>query len=293
MPGHAAKRMAAQLDAGQRAYLRSLLDEACQPLPADWLAFQLGPWRIGAIAPQRVGPALAVLPGSFVSDDGLHWPAAALSPAERSAQIRQAAERLQALGLVRGWRHEAYRCEVPVDEALSRQGEALFELERAAFRFFGLTSRAVHITGFAGDRLWCGRRAPNKAIDPGRLDNLAAGGLPAGEAFAACAVRELHEEAGVPAHIATGIAPGGALRCTRVEPEGLHDEVLHIYALALPPGFAPRNQDGEVSEFLHLDGAQLLARLQGGEFTLDAAAVIARALLDGDLPRAESRHGDN
>lgn len=262
----------------QRAFLIQLLAGARRPVPRDWLPLCLGGQAIGVLAPQRVAPLLAVLPGCSVQGRRLVWAAQDLTPEQRSQQIQQAAERLRELGLISGWRNEAYRCEAPVVDPLLEQGAELFRLERAAFRFFGLRSRAVHINGFSAEGgLWCGRRALSKATDPGRLDNLAAGGLPAGESFEACAIRELHEEAGVAEPVARALVSAGAVRCTRVEVEGLHDEVVHIYKLALPAGFLPRNQDGEVAEFLHLFPAELMTRLQAGEFTEDAAAVIATA----------------
>jgi len=262
----------------QRAFLIHLLAGARRPVPRDWLPLHLGELAIGVLAPQRVAPLLAVLPGCSVHGRRLVWSAQDLAPEQRSQQIQQAAERLRELGLIVGWRNEAYRCEVPVVNPLREQGAELFRLERAAFRFFGLRSRAVHINGLSAEGgLWCGRRALSKATDPGRLDNLAAGGLPAGEAFEACAIRELGEEAGVAEALARGIVAGGAVRCTRVEAEGLHDEVVHIYKLTLPAGFQPLNRDGEVAEFLHLFADELMLRLQAGEFSDDAAAVIATA----------------
>jgi 8-oxo-dGTP pyrophosphatase MutT (NUDIX family) len=154
----------------------------------------------------------------------------------------------------------------------------LFRLERAAFRFFGLRSRAVHVNGWTPDgHLLCGRRALSKATDPGALDNLAAGGLGADEAPLACARRELLEEAGVAAEHSGRLQWRGLIHSRRLEDGGLHDELLHVYALRLPAGFSPCNRDGEVSEFLRLAPAALPARL--GEFSPDAGAVIALELL--------------
>ena len=286
-PGRSLARIAAALSAEQRAGLRALLTNARSPAPDDWLPLHLGPTRIGVLAPQRAAPVLAVLSGSVLRGRQLFWPAQDLTPALRSAQIQQAAERLRELGLITGWRHEHFCCEAPVRDPLTEQGTELFRLERAAFRFFGLRSRAVHINGFDAEGLWCGRRAAIKPTDPGRLDNLAAGGLAAGEAYRACAIRELFEEAGVSVMHSQGLSAAGAVHCARVEPDGLHDEVLHIFNLELPGAFVPRNQDGEVAEFLHLAPAALMQRLAAGEFSGDAAAVIACALL------GENQHGTN
>lgn len=259
--------------------LQRCLAQAQQPVLPGLVPFLLGPHRLGALHPLRVPLLRSVFPELRQESQSLIWDAQTLDVPARSARIQAAAEALRAQGAIAGWRDERYACERPVDDPCAQRGETLFELERAAFRFFGLMSRAVHVNGFLpGARLLCGRRAPSKATDPGRLDNLAAGGLPAGEPLAQCARRELAEEAGVPAALGRQVLLRGALRSTRLEREGLHDEVLHVYALRLPAGFVPRNADGEVSEFLALDLESLAQRLDQGEFSIDAAAVCALGL---------------
>lgn len=235
---------------------------------------------MGWVHPLRLGLLRECWPALRQDDAGLHWDAADQDMPTRSAEIAMVALRLRERGAITGWRDECFDAEAPVSEPCAQRGQVLFQLERAAFRFFGLMSRAVHVNGFApGGRLLCGRRAPGKATDPGRLDNLAAGGLSAGEALLDCARRECAEEAGVPQALSQGLQPRGALRSTRLEAQGLHDEVLHVYALRLPAGFVPCGVDGEVSEFLLLDLESLAQRLAAGEFSIDAAAVCAWGLL--------------
>ena len=261
------------------AVLPRCLQLARQPLPAGLLPLRMNGLTLGHVHPMRRAVLSEVWPELRIRDDGLDWNAEALDVEARSARIEAVALALRARGAITGWRGERYACEHPVDDPCTARGEPLFRLERAAFRFFGLMSRAVHVNGFLpGARLVCGRRAMTKATDPGRLDNLAAGGLTADEDLVACARRELMEEAGVPAAFGAGVQPRGALRSTRMEAEGLHDEVLHVFSLALPAGFTPRNRDGEVSEFLTLDLETLAQRLAGGEFSHDAAAVCAFGL---------------
>ncbi|WP_077035701.1 NUDIX hydrolase family protein [Pelomonas sp. KK5] len=237
------------------------------------MEFFLDDWPIGQIEDGRAALLPAVLPSARRDGGVMRWRPGSDDPGERSAQIQDAALALHRLGHIHGWRSERYRCEMPVADPCLAFGEELFTLERSAFRFFGLMSRAVHVNGLLADgRVWCGRRSTLKAIDPGRLDSLAAGGLGAGEDLLDCARRELFEEAGVPAALAAGLVSRGAVRTRRMELEGWHDEVLHVYDLALPADFAPANQDGEVSEFLLLSPGQLQARL--GEMTADAAAAL-------------------
>ncbi|TJZ76278.1 NUDIX hydrolase [Chitiniphilus eburneus] len=200
------------------------------------------------------------------------------TPAEAGAILERAARAMRENGLVRGWRNERYTVYAPLGDGAPDLDQPWFALERAAFRRLGLVSRAVHINGYTAARtLWVGRRAADKSIDPGRLDNLAAGGLPQGETTFDCVVRELWEEAGVPAELAALARPGDSIRVTRNEPDGTHDEMLHCYDLALPADFTPRNVDGEVAGFMQLDAATALARLP--EFTWDAGMVTARFLI--------------
>jgi len=242
------------------------------------VALWLDALPIGQLSRQRAELLCQLMPQMSLTGDLLRWQPGAKGPAEHSAQIQAAALALRERGALHGWRDECYRAERPVDDPCAGFGPELFQLERAAFRFFGLMSRAVHINGRMPDgRIWCGRRALSKATDPGCLDNLAAGGLGAGEDLLCCARRELFEEAGVPAGLSGPLQSRGALRMRRWEPKGLHDEVLHVYDLPLPEGFVPVNQDGEVSEFLLLSPAQMQARLH--EFSPDAAAVIRHSLL--------------
>lgn len=252
---------------------------------AQSVVFEYDGLAIGHVANARIDAVLAALPTAAFVGGALRW----RPRGDPSDEIGMAALALRARGVIGGWRDERYRCERPLADPCAAFGAELFTLERAAFRCFGLMSRAVHINGRLPDGRWvCGRRALTKATDPGKLDNLAAGGLAAGEDLLACARRELLEEAGVPALLSALLAPRGALRATRWEVEGLHDEVLHVFDLALPDGFEPSNGDGEVSEFVVLDAHEARARLTAGEFGPDAAAVMEGALQREDRGR---RHG--
>jgi 8-oxo-dGTP pyrophosphatase MutT (NUDIX family) len=148
-------------------------------------------------------------------------------------------EALAADGFIPGWRNERYRI------------EDLFGIERAAARPFGLTTHAVHVNGISHDgKMWLARRSATKPIDPGLLDNLVGGGLTAGLSVEQLLIKEAWEEAGIPAETARRARPGGTAHILRAVPEGVQSEAVHVYDLELPDGFQPRNQDGEVSEFL-------------------------------------------
>lgn len=192
-----------------------------------------------------------------------------LSVTGRSELLQQAARQLRTAGLVPAWREE--RCTLLDDD-----GAEIARFERGAFRTLGLQNRAVHVNGSLPDgRLWIARRSASKATDPGKLDNLAAGAIAGGETPEDCALRELWEEAGVPADIAArAVFPGHVLRSLRRLPYGYHDEIIICADLVLPRAFIPRCQDGEVAGFYCLHPADARAALATGEFTVEAGLVL-------------------
>lgn len=236
------------------------------------------------MAPERAALLAALLPDCYFQTEGdtagLHWPALALPAHERSALLQTALEQCHARGLVHGWRNEAFAfwhhdCLMPPADAST----PLLAVERAGFRFLGMRSHAVHINGFTPEgRLWCGRRALTKPTDPGMLDNVTAGGLPAGESPRGCALRELQEEAGAVLSDPTTLHDAGLVRTARMDAGGWHDETLLVYNWACAEGWMPANQDGEVAEFVCLSAAKTLAQVQAGAFTQDAVAALAQGL---------------
>ncbi len=259
--------------------LRSVLRAVDRPVPPQLVGLYLGDQRIGRLAPEHVAPLLDRLPQCQLSERGVVWLGAERSSVqERSTQLAGAAQALRQAGWITGWRDELYSYWGEIEHAPDPAEPHAFALERAAFRFFGLRSHAVHINGFAPDgRVWCGIRSMSKATDPGRIDNLAAGGLSAGESVLDCAIRELHEEAGLDPELARQVQPAGRVLTRRRESQGWHDEALLVYNLLLPAGTVPRNLDGEVSGFLCLSPQQAMTRL--GEMTDDAAGVLAQGVL--------------
>ena len=219
---------------------------------------------------------------------GLHWDTQESTPASRSLALAGWAKQLHQLGHVTGWRNEKFSywedhvsgvgqsCREPTSEL-----PAAFEMERSAFRFFGLRSHAVHVNGFTHEgHLWCGRRAVTKTTDPGMLDNVAAGGLPVGESLQTCAIREMAEEAGLSETLALTAVSHGHVSTCRAVATGWHHETLWVYNLLVSPEVTPINQDGEVSEFACMSPKQVVEAIANHAFTVDAACVIAQGVLN-------------
>jgi len=278
----------AALTSSELQVLHQCLSDAMQALPENFMAWYLGSSNraTGHLDPEHAKILQSLRQDWKSLPQGLSWDTPEKTPASRSLALAQLAEDLRVRGFITGWRNEKFsfwfdeRTADPLSKVPEPSRPDAFCMERAAFRFFGLHSHAVHINGFTPEGfMWCGRRAMSKATDPGLLDNLAAGGLPAGESLAMCSVRELWEEAGVPASLAlTRMRSGQVSTCRKVQ-EGWHHETLWIDNLTLPPEVQPVNQDGEVGEFVCMSPTRVIQAIEAKSFTADAACVIAQSVL--------------
>ncbi len=233
--------------------------------------------------------------------DGLAFVPAQDGFERRTEALDEVARTLAAEGRLSPWRAERYA----VGPGFGAR--PWFLLERAAARFFGIRTYAAHVNGLAGPRgdpgLWFARRSPQKAIDPGQLDNLVGGGIATGQTVAATVVKEAAEEAGIPAVLARQAVPTGAVHVFRHPPDGIQDETIFVHDLWLPADFTPTPTDGEVVAFRPVDfgtAARLIAQSEGPDrVTADASLVVLDCLLrhgaiapdaPGYLPLEALRH---
>jgi 8-oxo-dGTP pyrophosphatase MutT (NUDIX family) len=270
----------AALGEQERAELMGLRASACESRPLEWTPWFCADLPLGLVSPERAVWLSHHLDGLSWDMHSLRWNAGGWTKEQRGASLQAALLQAREQGLLPGWRNEPFSFWHADCAAPDCQREALFQVERSGFRFLGLLSHAVHINGFVPDgRMWCARRSPHKATDPGMLDNLTAGGLPSGESVQDCLQRELAEEAGLFDLTGHDCCAAGHVRSARREPEGWHDEFLHVFNLTLSAGFLPVNQDGEVAEFMCLTPPEVLERIRAGEFTKDAVQTLIQGLM--------------
>jgi len=219
-----------------------------------------------------IEPALAArlsdagLPLSATDDGG--WRIAA--PADDS------------LAAIARWLHE-HRLSAPwrneLLAVLAGDGGALAVVERAVVRVLGITTRAVHLVGFAPDgRVWVQLRAFDKAVDPGCWDTLMGGQVSAGESVEQTLERETQEEAGLAIVDLVDVRPTDRVTVRRPVAEGYVVEHIEVFEATVPAALAPTNRDGEVERFECLTPDAVLERLAAGEFTLEAALILDRSL---------------
>jgi len=202
------------------------------------------------------------------TDDGLGWRVAA--PPDPS--LAAIAHWLHEQGLSAPWRDERLA-------VAAADGTALAVVERAVVRVLGITTRAVHLVGFAPDgRVWVQQRAFDKAVDPGRWDTLMGGQVSAGESVAETLERETQEEAGLAIADLIDVDHTDRITVRRPVAKGYVIEHVEVFEATVPAALAPTNQDGEVERFECLPIAALLEWLDAGALTLEATLIFDRSL---------------
>ena len=221
------------LDPGFMRHLRAC-DSAA--LPGDRLPFLVGGVQAGWVK-RPIAAALADFPAIAGGPKGIDLTDPAALPG--------IAETLAQRGLCR-WRREAFDVRAP-------DGTVLSQIDRGAIPLFGIEATGVHVNGLVhradGLHIWVARRAANKALDPGKLDHIVAGGVPAGLSPMETLIKEAAEEAAIPAPLASAARHVGEIRYATERPEGLRRDHLHCYDLDLPEDFVPHATDGEVESF--------------------------------------------
>ena len=206
----------------------------------------------------------AVLPGGrtalHVGDAAVGWVDPAVAEALLQGGARAGAAGLEAgpdvlLAVARGlsarslfrWRGEDFDIRAEPD------GPVLLRLDRGALPAFGLRAVGVHMNGIVeradGPWLWVGRRAADKLLDPGKLDHIVAGGVPAGLSPEKTLVKEAEEEAGLPPTLVATARHVGIVDYAMDRPEGLRRDRLHCFDLVMDEGVQPVAVDGEVAGF--------------------------------------------
>jgi len=258
--------------------------EACNPvIDEPFVPWCVGEHTVGWLRPGFV-ERLHAFPEVFVIDaDGPPETAVRLHAqlqgfGERTAALRDVALRLAADAVTPLFMDEPY----PVTPA--GRDAALCTLDRGAAAHFGLRSFGQHLNGFVRDdegiRMWLGRRARDRLLFPGALDNMVAGGLPHDLDLHDNLLKECDEEAGVPGELARQAVPVGLVSYNRVAERGFRRDVLYCYDLELPVDFVPRNNDGEVESFtlLPLDEVARLVS-ETDEFKLNCNLVVIDFLI--------------
>jgi 8-oxo-dGTP pyrophosphatase MutT (NUDIX family) len=246
-------------DAGLAPFQRHI--DACNNIasPNHLIRFRIGEEQVGWVGAE-LARALAFYPREFHFDErGVALARRLRAPGMRSEALATAVKGLAGRGYLT-LRHEAF------DVRAEPSGAVLAQLDRGALPAFGVMSQGVHVNGIVrrpgGLHLWMGWRSRRKSVAPGQLDNLVAGGIPAGLSAAETLVKEAAEEASIPPEMAARAVPVGRVSYVMATPEGLRRDVLHCYDLEVPEGFVPTPHDGEVERFELLPAEAVLREVR-------------------------------
>lgn len=259
----------------------SFLDRFRELPPCD--AAQYWPFRVAGADVGMMRPEFAQVLGRFpdvfqIGQEAVHLHEKLVGFEQRTRAVDGVLRTLAEQGRVPGWREESY----PV--GLSFDGPVLFTMERAAVPLFGVQAYGVHMNGYVeepgGLKMWVARRSRNKGSAPGKLDQMVAGGQPAGISLADNLIKECAEEAAIPAGLAARAERVGTIAYCTARPEGVRRDVLFNYDLELPADFRPRNTDGEVEEFYLWPIERVMETVRGTDaFKFNCALVVIDFLL--------------
>jgi 8-oxo-dGTP pyrophosphatase MutT (NUDIX family) len=246
---HVAPSLQSRMD----ALLRHIAACNSARLPGARLPFRLAGAVVGWVKPELAEtlsgfPAVSLAGGEVLLADASALPAIVDALRER--------------GVFR-WRAEAF------DVRATPEGPVLGRMDRGALPKFGVMAVGVHVNGLVlrpdGASLWVGQRAADKSLDPSKLDNIVAGGVPAGMTPEATLIKEAGEEAAIPPELAARAVRVGRIGYAMEREEGLRRDLLLCYDLTLPEAFAPHAADGEVARFELWPLARVLATVRAGD----------------------------
>jgi 8-oxo-dGTP pyrophosphatase MutT (NUDIX family) len=236
-------------------------------LPGERLVFCAGPHHIGYLRPDLAAKLAALEPSVILTEGRVTL------PLETLPKLNELAD---SLGIPR--RSENFDIREAAD------GAVLGVLDRGALPSFGVIGVGVHLNGLVrradGWHVWIGRRAADKKLDPGKLDNLVAGGVPAGLTPFETLLKEGEEEAALPEALTAKARQVGRFSYDMERAEGLRRDVIYAYDLELPEDFQPHPSDGEVEHFDLWPLSRVLTVLSTtDEFKFNVALVLTDLLI--------------
>src|SRR5579863_5127223 len=232
--------------------------------PSDFLPLMAGDKLLGMLRPETA-LYLSDFPELFVEhDDRIGLSDHYTTAADRTAAFRPIAERLALEGLIEKLRDEDYR-------VVTKWGaEPLMQIDRAAVGLLGIKAFGIHVNGMVLKRreqellLWIGKRAADKSVEPGKYDNMVAGGQPAGLTLIENLKKEAAEEAGIEPSMVKRAQPVSVITYCMEDGRGLKRDTLFIYDMLMPDDFEPKPVDGEMEHFVQMRRGMILNLLREG-----------------------------
>jgi hypothetical protein len=227
--------------------------------PSRFAPFTAAGTQVGWLTHERVA-ALAAHPDVFVpSQCGIALHRSLATPKARTAAIKEIAPDLVASGRFAELRKEIYAVKNRWSE------KEHFRLDRGLVPAFGARAFGVHVNGYVEKRdglhVWIGTRATDRMVEPGKLDNIVAGGQPAGLSLMKNVIKECAEEASIGARRAKTAVPASMITYACEREGALRADTLFCFDLEMPKNEKPKPSEEIISyELMPLAEALRLVR---------------------------------
>ena len=213
----------------------------------SYVPFTINGSQVGALTEERAH-AVALHTDVFEKTvSGITMSESLSTPDARSEALAAVMPELHASGLFRRGNGEMYGVRNQWSDPV------LLLMDRRHVPGFGVRAYGVHLNGYVvkpdGIHLWIGTRSDDRAVAPGKFDNMVAGGQPATISISDNLVKEADEEAALSEDLARQARATSVISYCFETPRGLRNDTLFCYDLEMPDGITPRNTDGEIREF--------------------------------------------
>jgi hypothetical protein len=240
--------------------------------PKRFAPFTVAGTQVGWLTHERVR-ALKGLGKVFVAaKGGIALNPKLKTPKARTEAIKDIAPLLRKTGHFPRLRKELYAVKNRWSES-----ECL-QLDRGLVPAFGVRAYGVHVNGFVkkkdGLHLWIGTRATDRMIEPGKLDNMVAGGQPAGLSLIKNVIKECEEEASIGAARAKTARPAGIITYACERDDGLRADTLFCFDLEMPAREKPKPSEEIVAFELMPIGEVLRLVRTTNRFKFNVGLVI-------------------
>ena len=214
--------------------------------PARFLPFLAGGKHVGWVTPERADVLKGFKDVFAPARGGIAFRPSLATPKARSLALKEIVPALAASGRFPKPRGEIYAVK-------NRWGDKeSFRVDRGLVGAFGLRAYGVHLNGFVrkkdGLHLWIGRRASTLMVEPGKLDNIVAGGQPAGLSLEKNLIKECAEEAAIGARRAADAVPTSVITYACERNGGLRADTLFCYDIEMKASEKPKPSE-EIAAF--------------------------------------------
>ena len=254
--------------------------QACNNLNTqNFRPFIINSTQVGWMRPEFV-ERLQQWPNVFqITPDSIRLSDALNSFEQRSEALIAVNEVLFEEGLIRR-RAYAENYSISAEDRL----KPLACLDRAAAPHYGIRAYGQHLNGYVrtqeGLKMWVGLRSLSKPNEPGKLDQIVAGGLPYPLTEEENLIKECDEEANISESLAKQATAVGYIAYRAEIAEGAKPDTMLCYDLELPEDFVPSCNDGEVERFELLPIEEVAERVRDtDDFKMNCSLVIIDFLI--------------